>query len=489
MSDTLIREFRTLLAERFGWRLDDGEQLAQVLSSRLERTQTPDAYLAALRRASASSHEVRALAEALAVSETYFFRNQEQFAVLSEVALPALTTIRGQRPIRILSAGSASGEEAFSIAMCVLEARRAGVAVPAVEILGLDVSRRAIAKARARSYSAWALRGMPDRLRDTYFQPDGRRFVLRPEVGDMVRFEERNLLDVRTAAPGPWDVVFFRNTFMYFTHDVARDILAGLAEAMPAGAFLFLGHAETLRGLSNAFSLQQRHDAFYYVRAAVAATAAWPSVVAEIAAPVPDPPALSDDWVREIAAASDRVAALVDCRPKPVKMTEAGARSISPERLADALALLASERHDEALASLGDGTGPGVLLMKSVLLANMGRIDEARRMCAAVLASDSLHAGAYYVLALCEERAGDDARAVASDETAIYLDSTFAMPHLHLALIATRRGDRATATRHLRRAHELFVGEADLRILLFGGGFSRRALLQLCALHLQSLAS
>jgi chemotaxis protein methyltransferase CheR len=495
MPTTIVDEFRGFLAERFGWRLeDDRGQISQVLVSRLLTGRPADQYLASLRRASSSAAELRAIVEALAVSETYFFRNPDQFAALGEIALPTAAARRPAGPLRILSAGAASGEEAYSIAMTV-HRMRARVALPPIEILGVDVSRRAIERARRGRYSAWALRGLPADLRRGFFVTDGRHFDVRAEVASMVRFEERNLLDLHTATPGPWDIVFCRNTLMYFTPRAARDVLAHLAAAIVPGGFLFLGHAETLRGISDAFALEHTHETFYYRRvpagdrAAAVPTEPRSAVPIETASAPPSDPA-DDEWFHAIARATQRVAALVDGRAAPGAAAATQPATPAPLRgMSEALELLRQERYEEALAALDGGTAPECELVRSVLLAQTGRIAEATAACNAVLVADSMHAGAHYVLALCAERSGDDAGAARHDEMAIYLDDTFAMPHLHLSLLRRRRGDRAAALRHARRARHLFADEDELRILLFGNGFTRKAMVQLCEAQLQSLAS
>ncbi len=161
-----------------------------------------------------------------------------------------------------------------------------------------------------------------------------------------------------------------------------------------------------------------------------------------------------------------------DDRPATVRRTEPVPSAA--QAIAKALALLADERHDAALAELGEGPEPERLLLRAVLLANIGRRRRGARRLPAVLAADSLHAGAYYVQALCEERDGHDSQSVRHDEMAIYLDDTFAdTAPASRADGAPARRSTPRARRHARRARELFVGEDDLRILLFGGGFSR----------------
>jgi chemotaxis protein methyltransferase CheR len=295
---------------------------------------------------------------------------------------------------------------------------------------------------------------------------------------------------------GPWDIVFFRNTVMYFSADAARQAIARLAAALVPGGHLFLGHAENLRGLSDDFELQHTHETFYYVRRPLAAgrphggdlsAGTW-----QDAAPAPAaPPPAGDEWFHEIARATERVTALVDGerpsrRPDGPRPAPAAA---PPAAMAATLAMLAEERYEDALRALGGARDADQLLVRAILLTHLGRFDEARRASGDVLALDGMHAGAHYVLALCDERTGDVAAAVAHAEMAAYLDPGFAMPRLHLGLLARRRGEAAEAARHVGEARDLLAREDAARILLFGGGFSRHALLQLCDAQLASLRS
>ena len=124
------------------------------------------------------------------------------------------------------------------------------------------------------------------------------------------------------------------------------------------------------------------------------------------------------------------------------------------------------------------------MLLRAVLLTNHGRINESEEVCRRLLALDELNAGAHYLMALCREHDGDANRAIEHGLTAIYLDPGFAMPHLHLGILAKRSGDNVSAQRELGKARVLLASEDASRILLFGGGFSRDALLQLCRMQL-----
>ena len=147
------------------------------------------------------------------------------------------------------------------------------------------------------------------------------------------------------------------------------------------------------------------------------------------------------------------------------------------------------ERFAEALEMMQrlppeSGRDPDVLLLHAALLTHRGRLAEAEEACRRLLDVDELSAGAHYLLALCREGARDRTGAVNHDQVAIYLDPSFAMPHLHLGLLARRAGDRAAAQRELGQALLLLQREDGSRVLLFGGGFSRETLVALCRTEL-----
>jgi chemotaxis protein methyltransferase CheR len=125
-------------------------------------------------------------------------------------------------------------------------------------------------------------------------------------------------------------------------------------------------------------------------------------------------------------------------------------------------------------------------LLRAVLLTNRGELIEAEAVCRQILSADDLHAGAHYLMALCREHAGDRRAALEHDQAAAYLDVGFAMPHLHLGLLARRSGEHEPARTELERALALLVREDASRILLYGGGFSREALIELCRAELRT---
>jgi chemotaxis protein methyltransferase CheR len=492
--------FRELLTRVLGFQLDASRApaLHDLLVERAAATRSGgvDSYLMRLSQTGPSDPEVRALADGLTVTETYFLRGADQLRAFSEVALP--DRMRAQsagRTLRILSAGCASGEEAYSLAI----ASRAVVTDPTwkVSILGIDVNPSALAKASLGRYSTWSLRETPADVRERYFRLDGREFVLDPEVRAAVSLSFRNLIedDPSFWRPGSFDIVFCRNVVMYFTPDVMRSVIARISGALCPGGFLFLGHAETLRGTSQDFHLRHTHDTFYYQRRESSDAAAPPFQSTSSPQPRAEcagaTPALDDaSWVGAIDRASTRIAQLARTSQDPPSRTP-DAPTRRALDLQPAVELLRRERFAEAMDLLGalptsSEDDPDAQLLRGVLLTNGSRLREAEQVCARILSADELNAGAHYLMALCREHAGDRSAAAEHDQMAAYLDPGFAMPHLHLGLMARRGGDLEGARPELARALELLAREDASRILLFGGGFSRDALLSLCRSELHA---
>jgi chemotaxis protein methyltransferase CheR len=154
-----------------------------------------------------------------------------------------------------------------------------------------------------------------------------------------------------------------------------------------------------------------------------------------------------------------------------------------------ALDLLRLERFEDALAEVAAEAGPEALLLRAVLLTDLGRLAEAEAECRRLIEADGLHAGAHYLLAVCRDGAGDLPAAFSHAATAAYLDPGFAMPRLRLGLLAQRRGDPVAARHEFAAAETLLAGESERRLLLFGGGFDRRALTMLCRAGLAACRS
>jgi chemotaxis protein methyltransferase CheR len=508
-----IECFRSLVAQRLGLYFDDTKLdfLADVVRQRMEATGCDlfSLYERRIVALASEREELRALAERLTVNETYFFRYADHFRAFAEVVVPDRIQARGHdHRFRILSAGCASGEEAYSLAI-LIRTRLPQLASWDIRIHGIDVNALMVAKAVRAKYSAWSLRDTSVDIQKTYFRPDGHDFLLDGTVRPLVTFEERNLVeeDALFWVGDAFDVVFCRNVTMYFTSEITRSVIARIAKSTAPGGYLFLGHAENLRGVSQDFHLRHTHETFYYQRreahemdGAVAFMHA-PFDNGSIRGHVPATVEPDDTWFNIIRRASERVADLTEETGGPTvnasgSTAARAANSQASPRTPDwdrtlAIELLRKERFAEGVELLQalpaeSNADPDTQLLLAVLLTNRGDLPEAERVCRHVLKLDELNAGAHYLMALCREHAGDRDTAVQHDQAATYLDSAFAMPHLHMGLVAKRSADAQTARRELSHALALLAREDASRILLFGGGFTRGALVEFCRAELYS---
>jgi chemotaxis protein methyltransferase CheR len=214
------------------------------------------------------------LVEAMTTNETGFFRDSHPFQALQKQLLPAIgerrrAEMRYTRPrIRILSAGCSTGEEPFSIAMCVSEwlKRDEFFTRNDISITGIDISRRVLEQARSGRYpSARFEKSIPQEYVDNYFESSSTGRVLRPQIRAMVSFEEINLAEPFELS-GPFDVVFFRNVMIYFAAELKTEVVGRIYDMLRPEGILFLGASESMYPFSERFRTVHTDETTYYVR-------------------------------------------------------------------------------------------------------------------------------------------------------------------------------------------------------------------------------
>jgi chemotaxis protein methyltransferase CheR len=195
--------------------------------------------------------------DCISTNETHFFREPRQFEFLERTVFPdwesrAAAGLRARR-VRAWSAGCSTGEEPYSLAMALLE-RFPPSAGWEIDILATDLSTRVLERARAAVWPMSKASEIPPRhlkafmLRGVGSQQG--RLKAGPEIRALVRFERLNLNDDGEAAPGPFDLVFCRNVLIYFDAPSKRRVVHRLLERLAPEGYLFLGHAESLTGLT-----------------------------------------------------------------------------------------------------------------------------------------------------------------------------------------------------------------------------------------------
>jgi chemotaxis protein methyltransferase CheR len=207
------------------------------------------ALVARLRRGDEKLSE--AVVDALTTNETSWFRDSHPFQAFSQHLLPEVHR-NGSRNIHIWSAACSSGQEAYSLAMLLLDWLPAHPGVTA-QIVGTDISPRMVERARTAKFSQLEVnRGLPAQYLVKYFDQVGREWVLRPAVRALTKFDRGNLALPAIGVPA-CDIVFLRNVLIYFDLDTKRTVLGHIRRVLRPGGYLVLGGAESTLNLDGTF--------------------------------------------------------------------------------------------------------------------------------------------------------------------------------------------------------------------------------------------
>jgi chemotaxis protein methyltransferase CheR len=235
-------------------------RLHRVLSS--TGLETLDRLVAALRQHPDTALK-RAVAEAMTVNETSFFRDRAPFELMRHELLPALIRQRSAlRRLRLWSAACSTGQEAYSLAMMLRE-YFPQIRDWKVEITGTDISAEVVARAQAGRYQRIEInRGMPARWLLKYTQRLDDEWEIIPEIKRICRFQQRNLC-ARTLLLEKYDSILLRNVMLYFPQETRRRLLLSIHRALAPDGFLILGSSEQ-PGLPAYFQPVLAHNACYY---------------------------------------------------------------------------------------------------------------------------------------------------------------------------------------------------------------------------------
>lgn len=443
---------------------DKDEDLAGRIGRRLSKLALRNctSYLNILLDGRAGESELDALIEELTIGETYFFRHQEQFDILRDFVLPDLIE-RNQRTrrLRIWSAGCAIGAEPYSLAIMLKRELGDRIAGWGVTILGTDINREFLARAREGKFEEWALRGSPDWLKRACFAPSGKSWIIVPEYRECVSFQCHNL--VRHPFPSlvhnlsAFDLILCRNVMIYFSPAIVRRLIAQFHQCLVEDGWLVVGHAEPNTELFRAFRTVNGHATTVYQRSREQKT--------EVDRFSPNTAFLSTKAERtqmpivEIPVAWSPTPSIPE--PEPFH-----AKHVKPfEPVHPALAELATVR----------------------LLADRGEWEEAAHCCEKVLAEDRLSPTAHFYHALVLEQMGLRAEAERSLRRAIYLDRTFVLAHYHLGLFLQKKGDARGAMRAFENVLKLLSRMEAGQTFPDGDGITVADLKELAEMHLEVL--
>jgi len=407
-----------------------------------------------------TNDQIEILASHLTVGETYFFREERSFEVLEGHVLPALLRARADEEgrIRIWSAGCATGEEPYSIAM-LIDRTIPDAAKKHITILATDINPRFLRKAADGVYGQWSFRGTAAALQERYFRrkKDG-RFEIKPHIRKMVTFSYLNLAKDPYPSLGnntnAIDVIFCRNVLIYFGAEQAKAVVKNLHRSLVDGGWLVPGATETSNTLFSAYAPVQFPGLFLYRKAEDGV----PRTVAAGPRMAPSDFAPNPSYFMPSAATTEWTTAQTIPPPPP--------QQAPPE---PATATLGEPESEDSRVSYAMARA----------CANEGRLIDAGLWCEKAIASDKLNPVLYYLFATIRLEQGQGDAAIQLFNRALYLAPEFVLAHFALANQCLSRGRHRDAERHFGNALALLREQRNDEVLPESDGLTVERLIHI----------
>jgi chemotaxis protein methyltransferase CheR len=452
----LLSELAARLKVRVGLHIrpDSHPALRLAVLARLEElgdaVPTLAAYLARL-DGEQGDDELRHLLPLVTVGKTNFFRDERQFRALGALLPGLLARARaGGLPARIWSAGCATGEEPYSIAMSLVEA---GAGPAEVELLGTDVNPEAVAAATRGLYEPRRGREIPPHLLERHFEREGENFRIRASLRRyLAAIRPHNLVSAAFPTPsrGGWDLVFCRNVIIYFDTPTTQRVLEQLLRALEPGGYLFLGYSESLFRIFEGFELTEVSGAFLYRKPEEGA----PRGQARVTRSMPRLPAQVHHLVLPPAAPPAAPSEPPMARPAP-----SPALPLAPQEFLDgAVSLFSAGRFGAARELLERYLEKADDLSIRLTLANLYGIlrqgDRAEACYRAALAIEPLCAEAHLFFGIHLLSSDDTEGAAQELSRALFLDPDLALAHYYQGRCREAQRDPARARLAYKNAIE-----------------------------------
>jgi len=259
ISATEYNDFRVFLEKACGIVLGDNKQY--LLTSRLNRLMNDegiDSFELLIKKIKVNRQLRDQILDAMTTNETSWFRDRYPFEILKQDVFPHITSQRASQ-MRVWSAASSTGQEAYSISMTIQEylMSRPGALPSRIEIVGTDISTTVVAEAKKGCYDSLSMaRGLSPERKKRFFKPlpGGESWELREDLRKRVTFRELNLMS-SYASLGKFDVVFCRNVLIYFSAELKREILEKIAGVLKPDGYLFLGGSESTANYTDRFEM------------------------------------------------------------------------------------------------------------------------------------------------------------------------------------------------------------------------------------------
>lgn len=505
LSDPDYARFRDLVRSKSG--LDFSEprrpDLERGVQTALDETNSPDAQsLYRLLSDDSSERWLNRLIARLTIGETYFFRNRPQFEALEQHILPDIIRRRsGSRRLRIWSAGCASGEEPYSLAI-LLRRLLPDIADWNISILATDINPNALDKAQRGDYGAWSFREIAADIQGAYFSPHGRELRLAPAIRDMVTFAYLNLAEdiypsLVTNTSGI-DLIVCRNVTIYFHEETTRQVARRFYESLSDDGWLVVGPAEPSQTTYHQFVARNFPGAVVYQksrseRGALTERSAAPAHQFERpASGVQAPTSWQDVSYTRLPNTNTMLAGAniwpSASEPHPAAFdarTAAQAHHSDVDRLhSQVTALTQAGPLEQTLQLIEDRAANDSLdaetpYLVAKIAANQQHLALAERSIELALRRAPLMAPAHYLHALILQQRQQDNQALAALRRCVYADPHFVLGHVGLAGLYTRQGQPQRARKAMETIAQLLAGRAGDELIAGGEGLTVGRVLEL----------
>ena len=406
-------------------------------------------------------NELEILASHLTVGETYFFRDRKCFRILQEHILPELMRARRkkERCLRVWSAGCATGEEPYSIAI-LLNEMLADIDDWTITILATDINPRFLKRAVEGAYTDWSFREAPLSLKEKYFRKKDKGFLeVVPEIRKMVTFLYHNL--VEDAYPSllnntnAMDIIFCRNVSMYFSGGRALEVLRNLCRCLVDGGWLIVSPVEASLLPSAQVKAVNLDGAIFYRKEPWA-----PEQHFRVEAPPLYEGGETPQWPASAVVYAPPVPEIMQGKGAEEAVLEAGKQAAGAQPYEEALALYEQGRYEEAGNGLvrllsSDRAHAGAMALLSRVCANQGRLDDALMWGGKAVSSDKCNPEFHYLVASVLQEMGRSEEAVAALKRALYLNQGFVLAHFALGNMRRQQGRARESRKHFENARSL----------------------------------
>jgi len=469
--------FKRLVLDKFGIKLTDRDynKISRMILTRIRKLKTKSVsnYLKIL-ESDLQENEWQYLIDGITVSETYFFRDQDQCSAIKEYILPRIIKVQEKRHLKIWSVGCSTGEEPYTMAILISQI------IPdlkkwTIEITGTDLNPGNISMAEKGLYRNNSFRGVKQEIIANYFKKKGDSFLINNHLRDNVKFDCFNIeLAKGKSFPDKFhnfDVIICRNVLIYFEKNAIRNILAGFKKALHPQGYLVLGHSEFSLVPKKDFQTIQTNNTFIY-------THRKPSPEKE----VNKKPCKQKKGILTSVKANDHIQIPGNKNQQKIITGSPQSKSLQYQ---NALNLYLQEDYTEALEAINlflkqrSGSSKGIILAILIHI-NLGNYEKGYSLIHSLKNQDEFLPDIPFLTGLIHENQQEYNQAIKAYKTALFLKGNYFFSYFRLGAIYFKLGKVKPSIHAYQNALKVLIETDQDKIRVFCGGFSVKNIEEMC---------